>query len=58
MKKVVDYKGRIIFDTSKPDGAPRKLIDVTRLENMGWNYSVDLEDGLRKTYEWYLKNKT
>jgi len=54
MKEVVGYKGKLTFDTSKPDGAPRKLIDVTRLEKMGWKYSVDLKEGLATTYEWYL----
>jgi GDP-L-fucose synthase len=54
MKEVVGYRGKLIFDTSKPDGAPRKLIDVSRLKNMGWEYSVDLKDGLTSTYEWYL----
>jgi GDP-L-fucose synthase len=56
MKEVVGFKGRISFDTIKPDGAPRKLIEVSRLLNMGWKYSVDLEDGLTKTYNWYLEN--
>jgi GDP-L-fucose synthase len=56
MKEVVGYKGKLIFDTTKPDGAPRKLIDVTRLKNMGWEYSVDLRDGLERTYEWYVKS--
>jgi GDP-L-fucose synthase len=56
MKEVVGFKGRLTFDATKPDGAPRKLIDVSRLSNMGWEYSVDLKDGLRKTYKWYLKN--
>jgi GDP-L-fucose synthase len=54
MKEVVGYKGRLSFDTTKPDGALRKLIDVTRLSNMGWKYSMNLRDGLLKTYEWYL----
>jgi len=54
MKEVIGYKGKLIFDTTKPDGAPRKLIDVTRLKNMGWEYSVDLRDGLERTYEWYV----
>ena len=54
MKEVVGYTGRLVFDATKPDGAPRKLIDVTRLENMGWKYSVNLKGGLAKTYEWYL----
>jgi len=56
MKEVVGFKGDLFFDTNKPDGAPRKLIDVSRLSNMGWQYSVDLKDGLMQTYEWYLKN--
>jgi GDP-L-fucose synthase len=56
MKEVVGYKGKLTFDTTKPDGAPRKLIDVTRLKNMGWRYSVDLEDGLTDTYKWYVNN--
>ena len=53
MKEVVGYKGKLTFDTSKPDGAPRKLIDVSRLSNMGWEYDTDLEDGLNRTYKWY-----
>jgi GDP-L-fucose synthase len=54
MKKVVGYTGKLTFDTTKPDGAPRKLIDVTRLENMGWSYTTNLKEGLQKTYAWYL----
>jgi len=56
MKQVVGFKGKLSFDTTKPDGSPRKLIDVSRLSNIGWNYSVDLKDGFSKTYKWYLKN--
>jgi len=56
MKEVVGYTGKLTFDTAKPDGAPRKLIDVSRLSNMDWNYSTNLKDGLTKTYNWYLKN--
>jgi len=54
MKEVVGFKGNLIFDTTKPDGSPRKLIDVSRLSNMGWKYSIDLEEGLKKTYKWYF----
>ena len=54
MRQVVGYKGKITFDTTKPDGAPRKLIDVSRLKNMGWSYTTNLKEGLEKTYEWYL----
>jgi len=54
MKKVVGLKGNLTFDKTKPDGAPRKLIDVSRLSNMGWKYSIDLEEGLKETYKWYF----
>ena len=54
MKEVVGFKGNLTFDIQKPDGSPRKLIDVSRLSNMGWKYSIDLEEGLKKTYKWYL----
>lgn len=54
---VVGYKGRIIFDSSKPDGTPRKLMDVERLANMGWKWSISLRDGLILTYDWFLKNQ-
>ncbi len=57
MKKVVGFEGALTFDTSKPDGTPRKLIDISRLSNLGWNYSINLEDGLRKTYKWYLTER-
>jgi len=55
IKQIVGFKGKIIFDITKPDGAPRKLIDVSRLSNMGWKYSTDLLEGLAKTYKLYLK---
>ncbi len=56
MKEVVGFQGKLFFDTSKPDGTPRKLIDVSRLSNMGWSYKTNLKDGLDKTYEWFLTN--
>jgi GDP-L-fucose synthase len=56
IKEIVGFKGNLVFDKTKPDGPPRKLVDVSRLSNMGWNYSVALEEGLRRTYRWYLKN--
>ena len=58
MKRVVGFKGKLVFDSEKPNGAPRKLIDVSRLSSMGWNYKTDLKDGLKKTYNWYLENET
>ena len=54
MKQVVGYEGNLTFDITKPDGSPRKLIDISRLSNMGWKYSIDLEEGLKKTYKWYF----
>jgi GDP-L-fucose synthase len=54
MKEVVGFEGQLTFDSTKPDGAPRKLIDVSRLSNIGWQYKVELKDGLEYTYEWYL----
>ncbi|EPC03718.1 GDP-L-fucose synthase [Litchfieldella anticariensis FP35 = DSM 16096] len=55
--KVVGYQGEVAFDTSKPDGTPRKLLDVSRLTALGWQASISLEDGLRNTYEWFLENQ-
>ena len=53
MAEVVGYKGKITFDTSKPDGAPRKLMNVDTLKKLGWTYSIELKDGLDITYRWY-----
>jgi GDP-L-fucose synthase len=54
--KVVGYDGTIEWDTSKPDGTPRKLLDVSRIHGMGWRAEIALEDGIRSTYEWYRRN--
>ncbi|WP_414250177.1 GDP-L-fucose synthase [Enterobacter hormaechei] len=54
---VVGFNGQIVFDTSKPDGTPRKLMNVERLSNMGWRWSTSLHDGLTLTYEWFLNNQ-
>jgi GDP-L-fucose synthase len=56
ISRVVGYEGQLIFDSSKPDGPPKKLIDSSRLSNMGWKYSIGLEQGLRKTYNWYKES--
>ena len=56
IQRVVGFEGELAFDASKPDGAPRKLMNVDRLKNLGWQASVSLEDGLRQTYEWFLQN--
>jgi GDP-L-fucose synthase len=55
--KVVGYAGTLEWDTTKPDGAPRKLLDSSRLRAFGWEPSVDFYEGLRSTYAWYLKNE-
>jgi len=57
MKRVVGFKGDLKFDSSQPDGSKRKLIDVSLLTSMGWTYNIELEEGLKKTYDWYLENK-
>jgi GDP-L-fucose synthase len=54
IKKVVGYEGEIVNDTTKPDGTPRKLLNVDRLHATGWKHRVELEDGIRRVYEWYL----
>ncbi len=54
--KVVGYEGRILWDASKPDGTPRKLLDVSKLEKLGWKYKIELEDGIRLAYEDFLHN--
>ena len=51
---IVGYHGRIVQDTSKPDGTPRKLLDVSKLLSLGWRPSISLREGIRSTYEWYL----
>lgn len=56
IKEVIGYKGEIVFDTSKPDGTPRKLLDVSKLDLTGWKFKTKLEDGVKKTYEWYIQN--
>lgn len=56
MARVTGFQGDIVFDSTQPDGAPRKLLDVSRLSAMGWDYSIELEQGLRSTYQWYLEN--
>ncbi|AJQ27102.1 GDP-L-fucose synthase [Pelosinus fermentans] len=53
---VVGYSGNIMYNTAMPDGTPRKLLDVSKLADLGWRPSIELEDGIRRTYQWYLKN--
>ncbi|MDP2485789.1 GDP-L-fucose synthase [Pseudoalteromonas marina] len=55
--QVVGFNGTIEFDATKPDGSPRKLMDVSRLKDLGWQYSIDLKQGLASTYDWFLANQ-
>lgn len=58
IQKVVGYNGEIIFDTTKPDGTPRKLLDVSKLNNIGWKHTITLENGLRMAYEAFLEERS
>ncbi|WP_291137358.1 GDP-L-fucose synthase [Flavobacterium sp. UBA7663] len=53
--KIVGFEGNLIFDASKPDGAPRKLLDVSKINTLGWKHKVTLEEGIKRTHQWYLK---
>ena len=55
--RAVGYQGDILWDTSKPDGTPRKLLDVSLLKRLGWQYSVELNEGIERTYQWFLQNQ-
>ena len=56
IQKVIGHKGNIVWDSDKPDGTPRKLMDVSKMKSIGWEYSTELEEGIRKTYAWFLEN--
>ena len=56
IQKIVGFEGEIIWDITRPNGTPRKLLDVSRIESTGWGYTVELEDGIRMAYEWFLEN--
>jgi GDP-L-fucose synthase len=58
IKKIVDYDGEIRFDTTKPDGPPRKLLDIQQITKLGWSPSISLEEGLKKTYQAYIASKS
>jgi len=55
--KTIGYNGKIIFDSSKPNGTMRKLCDVSKIQSMGWKHKVEIEDGVEKLYKWYLENE-
>lgn len=56
IRKLVGYEGDIVYDTSKPDGTPRKLVDVTKINGLGWKSEISLDEGLKSTYEWFKEN--
>ena len=53
--KQIGYQGNLLFDSSKPDGTMRKLTDPTKLHNLGWKHTIDIEEGIAKMYHWYLQ---
>ncbi len=57
IKEEVEYNGDIVFDTTKPDGTPQKLLDVSKINKVGWKAKTPLREGIRKTIQWYLENK-
>lgn len=58
VSRVVGYSGNLVFDPTKPDGTPRKLQDVSRMHSLGWRHAIELEQGIRKTYEWFVEHAT
>jgi GDP-L-fucose synthase len=57
VKEAVNYEGKIVYDSSKPDGTPQKLLDVSKLTSTGWIYKTQLKDGIAQVYKWFLENK-
>jgi len=57
VRRVVGYEGRLVFDTSKPDGTPRKLLDISKLRSLGWRARISLEEGIASTYRWYQQHE-
>jgi GDP-L-fucose synthase len=56
IKELVGYEGELVFDATKPDGMPKKLLDVSKLHDAGWHHQIGFEEGLKRTYDWYLKH--
>ena len=56
IQKLTGHQGKILWDASKSDGTPRKLMDVSKMKALGWQYTTELEDGIQKTYQWFLEN--
>ncbi len=57
IKEVISYQGKIVFDSTKPDGTMRKLTDPTKLHQLGWKHSIELQEGIKLMYEYYLQNQ-
>lgn len=57
IQRIVGHEGEIRWDSSKPDGTPRKLMDVSKMHELGWKHQVELEEGIRRTYQWFLENQ-
>jgi len=57
IQKTVGHQGEIIWDSSKPDGTPRKLMDVSKMKNKGWSAKISLEEGIATTYQWFLEHE-
>ena len=56
IQEIVGFNGEIRYDTAKPDGTPRKVLDISKMRQLGWEPKTSLEDGIKMTYEWYIKN--
>ena len=56
IQNIVGHEGKIIWDSTKPDGTPRKLMDISKMHELGWKHRIDLEEGIEKTYSWFLEN--
>ena len=56
IQKVTGHEGDIVWDSDKPDGTPRKLMDVSKMKNVGWTYTTELQEGIEKTYNWFLEH--
>ena len=57
IKIIVGFDGKIVYDKSKPEGPPRKLVDISKLKNLGWAPKISLDEGLKKSYDWFLANQ-
>jgi GDP-L-fucose synthase len=56
IQKITGHRGEIIWDSTKPNGTPRKLMDISKMHALGWKHQVRLEEGIQKTYDWFLKH--